>query len=151
MEQLLEGCSDQNAAYTRFACGYLSDLLILAMAETASCGGNRSIVIIQRVMAYIDDDCARLNLFVTMIAEENDVSPSCLAQIFKKKTGHSTADYIHMTRLKSAKRLLKDNRVKNVAEMVGYQDVRSLIRVFKKYEAPHRLSSGTWRSKGDIL
>lgn len=151
MEQLLEGCSDQNAACTRFACGYLSDLLILAMAETASCGGNRSIVIIQRVMAYIDDDCARLNLFVTMIAEENDVSPSCLAQIFKKKTGHSTPDYIHMTRLKSAKRLLKDNRVKNVAEMVGDQDVRSLIRVFKKYEAPHRLGSGTWRSKGDIL
>ena len=85
LEQLLEGCSDQNAVCARFACGYLSDLLILAMAETASCGGNRSIVIIQRVMAYIDDNYAKLNLFVTMIAEENDASPSCLAQIFKKK------------------------------------------------------------------
>ena len=49
LEQLLEGCSDQNAACTRFACGYLSDPLILAMAETASCGGDRSIVIIQWV------------------------------------------------------------------------------------------------------
>ena len=151
MEQLLEGCSDQNAACTRFACGYLSDLLILAMAETASCGGNRSIVIIRRVMAYIDDDCARLNLFVTMIAEENDVSPSCLAQIFKKKDRSQHRRLHPHDRLKNAKRLLKDNRVKNVAEMVGYQDVCSLIRVFKKYEAPHRLSSGTWRSKGDIL
>lgn len=85
LEQLLESCSDQNAVCARFACGYLSDPLILAMAETASCGGDRSIVIIQRVMAYIDDNYAKLNLFVTMIAEENDGSPSCLAQIFKKK------------------------------------------------------------------
>lgn len=65
--------------------------------------------------------------------------PAVWRRSSRKKTGHSTADSIHMTRLK------------NVAEMVGYQDVRSLIRVFKKYEAPHRLSSGTWRSKGDIL
>ena len=77
--------------------------------------------------------------------------PAVWRRSSRKKTGHSTANSIHMTRLKNAKRLLKDNRVKNVAEMVGYQDVRSLIRVFKKYEAPHRLSSGTWRSKGDIL
>ena len=77
--------------------------------------------------------------------------PAVWRRSSRKKTGHSTVDYIHMTRLKNAKRLLKDNRMKNAAEMVGYQDVRSLIRGFKKYEAPHRLSSGTWRSKGDIL
>ena len=95
---------------------------------------NRGDFLIERVKNYIDQHYSDMNLSVTMIADNNDVSASYLAQVFKKKTGHSTADYIHMTRLKNAKLLLKSNRVKDVAAMVGYQDVRSLIRVFKKYE-----------------
>ncbi len=83
---------------------------------------------------YIEEHYSNVNLSVTMVADAIGISASYLTQLFKKFEGHSTADNIHLTRLAHAKTLLADHLIRDVAEQVGYQDVRSLIRVFKKYE-----------------
>ncbi len=83
---------------------------------------------------YIGEHYSDVNLSVTMVADAVGISASYLTQLFKKFEGHSTADDIHLIRLTHAKTLLSDHLIRDVAEQVGYQDIRSLIRVFKKYE-----------------
>ena len=107
----------------------------LAMAESPDEGQRRSCEeLLEAAKRYIGEHYSDVNLSVTMTADQVGISASYLTQLFKKYCGHSTADYIHMTRLSHAKSLLDQHRIKEVAEQVGYQDVRSLIRVFKKYE-----------------
>jgi two-component system, response regulator YesN len=56
------------------------------------------------------------------------------SQLFKQKTGQGFKEYIILLRLERAKQLLQDPRMKltDIAERIGYQDMRHFTQVFRK-------------------
>ncbi|WP_170140671.1 helix-turn-helix domain-containing protein [Oceanobacillus arenosus] len=65
-----------------------------------------------------------------------NLSTSYVSTLFKKITGENFKEYLNMYRIQVAKNLLKDKKYKisEVAESVGYTNINSFIRIFKKYE-----------------
>ena len=64
------------------------------------------------------------------------ISQNYLSASFKKEIGMPITDYINTVRIKYAKQFLKntDKSVKDIAEKVGYKNIRTFNRVFQKYE-----------------
>ncbi len=89
---------------------------------------------IKEAKEFIERNYMDPNLTVAMVAGAMGLNPSYLTQLIKRETGHNTMDFIHLTRLKAAKEYLKEYKIKDVAGKVGYYDVRTLIRAFRKYE-----------------
>ncbi|MNW14618.1 HTH-type transcriptional regulator YesS [compost metagenome] len=58
-----------------------------------------------------------------------------MSSYFKGKTGKNIVDFINELRITKATSLLIDNRIKihDAAKAVGYQNITSFNRMFKKY------------------
>jgi YesN/AraC family two-component response regulator len=75
------------------------------------------------------------DLSLTDLAEHFNLSSSYVSTIFKEKTGENFKEYLNMYRIKAAKEILANSDVKisEVATMVGFNNVNTFIRIFKKY------------------
>jgi two-component system response regulator YesN len=62
------------------------------------------------------------------------LNPVYFSQLFKQKTGQGFKEYVIQLRLERAKQLLLDPRMKlaDIAERIGYQDVRHFTQLFRK-------------------
>ncbi len=61
-------------------------------------------------------------------------SPSHFSVLFKRETGKSFSDYLISFRMEKAKKfIVEGHKVKDVAEMVGYEDCHHFGKMFKKY------------------
>lgn len=62
------------------------------------------------------------------------LNPIYFSQLFKQKTGQGYKDYVISRRMEQAKKLLgnPDLKLADVAERIGYQDVRHFTQVFRK-------------------
>ncbi|WP_409341885.1 AraC family transcriptional regulator [Paenibacillus sp. MBLB4367] len=92
---------------------------------------------IDKSIAYMESHY-RSPISISDIADHVGLSSSYLSRIFKAETGHSPLDYLTKHRIACSKELLKDNRkysLQEISGMIGYADVHSFIRFFKKYEA----------------
>lgn len=80
------------------------------------------------------------DLTVDQIAQELLISPAYLSKIFKEIKETSIINYLIEVRMKQAAVLIRDSKrpIKEVAEIVGYQDPLYFSKQFKKYygEAP---------------
>ncbi|TBL81940.1 helix-turn-helix domain-containing protein [Paenibacillus thalictri] len=79
----------------------------------------------------------RENFALTDISEYVGLSSSYLSRIFKQQTGRSLIDYLAKYRVEKSIELLKDGTrysLKEIGSMVGFTEVHSFIRCFKKYE-----------------
>ncbi|WP_187433971.1 helix-turn-helix domain-containing protein [Paenibacillus methanolicus] len=74
-------------------------------------------------------------IYLDMLAEHLNLSSGYLSAYFKEKSGMNFVDYINETRIMKATTLLGDNTLKihDVAEAVGYRNITSFNRMFKKY------------------
>ncbi len=74
------------------------------------------------------------NISLHEIAQLFFVTPSYLSRLFKQETGTNLNNYITMIRMEKAKQLLEetDEKVNDIARMVGYQAPNYFARVFKK-------------------
>jgi AraC-like DNA-binding protein len=63
------------------------------------------------------------------------VTPSYLSRLFKQEAGINLNNYITMVRMEKAKQLLSqtNEKVNDIARMVGYPEANYFTRVFKKY------------------
>lgn len=70
------------------------------------------------------------------MAKEMGISYSYMRRLVKENSGSSMADYVNRMRIHEAKKLLHTTtlRVAAIAELVGYHNVQSINRFFKKYE-----------------
>ncbi|MBB6634064.1 helix-turn-helix domain-containing protein [Cohnella thailandensis] len=61
-------------------------------------------------------------------------SPNYAASLFRRATGQTISEFVHVTRMKKAVYLLKDSllTVGEISEMLGYRDVSYFNRLFKK-------------------
>jgi two-component system, response regulator YesN len=75
------------------------------------------------------------DISLTDLSEEFDLSSSYISTIFKTHTGENFKEYLNRYRIQKAKEILSSNNVQvnQVAVMVGYNNVNTFIRLFKKY------------------
>jgi len=77
----------------------------------------------------------RQDLSLETVADQLQMSRSYLSTYFRDKTGMTFTDYLNALRMSKAKDLLssgEDVRIGEVAGEIGYRNVNSFIRMFKK-------------------
>lgn len=92
---------------------------------------------INRIVEFIRKNLSDENLSVNAIAEQMGVTPSHLSRYFKHQMGAGVLEYIHQSRVKLAKDMLKNSpevKIRDVAVRSGFCNITTFIRVFKKYE-----------------
>lgn len=73
-------------------------------------------------------------LSLELLAEHFYISPSYLSRIFKRVTNFTLVEYINNVRIKEAKRLLMETKLKvvEIAEATGFGSITHFGRVFKE-------------------
>jgi two-component system response regulator YesN len=96
------------------------------------------------VLEHIDEE-----LSVKMLSEKMFISKSHLSYIFKQKFGVSLLEYITMVKIERAKRLLREENLKNyeIAYKLGFQDNEYFSKVFKRHTG---MSPTEFRKKGIV-
>ncbi|RAV21572.1 helix-turn-helix domain-containing protein [Paenibacillus contaminans] len=86
------------------------------------------------IVEYVNEHLAE-EIYLDVLAERLNLSGGYLSTYFKEKTGMNIVDFINETRIMKATNLLADNKYKiqDVAEAVGYRNITSFNRMFKKY------------------
>lgn len=89
----------------------------------------------RRILDYLNEHY-REDLLYEEVAEQIGISYSYLRKIVKEQTGKSVSDYINKIRIEKMKSLLitTEESVSQIAEDVGYHNIQSAVRYFKKFE-----------------
>ncbi len=94
---------------------------------------SRSETLAREVSAYVQAQYADPNLSISMIGAAFGLTPSYISKQFKEQTGEGLLAFISNVRVEKAKDLLQTGASLNDAcAQVGYTNVGTLIRVFKK-------------------
>lgn len=90
---------------------------------------------INDIVVYIDKHYMD-NLSLQQLAAAFHVSREYISRKFKQEFGHNFSDYLSAYRIGKAKQLLLNPYLKlaQIAEMVGFSDVKYFSKVFKKQE-----------------
>lgn len=106
------------------------DLYLIGINPTVS----RKQSLVTDALHYIDRHYNE-ELTIDQIAQELLISPTYLSRIFKEVQDISVINYLIDIRMKHASTLLKESNlaVKEVAQLVGYQDPLYFSKQFKKY------------------
>ncbi|WP_179215801.1 helix-turn-helix domain-containing protein [Paenibacillus sp. MY03] len=91
--------------------------------------------LIARITAYISLHYGQSGLSLNLLSEEFAISSNHLSKIFKQSTGINFVDYVIAIRMQEAQKLLLEgpSTVNQIAEQVGYTNVTSFMRSFKKF------------------
>ncbi|SDS61221.1 two-component system, response regulator YesN [Paenibacillaceae bacterium GAS479] len=89
---------------------------------------------IEVALQYISAHYREESLSLERIASVVFLNPVYFSQLFKQKTGQGFKDYLIGLRLEEARQLLRDSDLKlaDIAEHIGYQDMRHFTQVFRK-------------------
>lgn len=95
-----------------------------------------SLPVIRQIQLYIEEHLAH-DLSLEMIADRFDISYNYLSLMIKETLGVGYVDYVTGLRIRRSKELLQEEalKIKEVAEQVGYANVLTFNRNFKKLEA----------------
>lgn len=91
--------------------------------------------IVTKAIDYIESNYSNYDLSVSMIADRLGITPSYLSNTFVKNQNEKLLDYINRYRIERSKELLCDPKltVAEVSSMVGYSNVKTFRRLFKKH------------------
>lgn len=97
--------------------------------------GEKETDTIKKAKHYISSYYENPDLSLGEVAEYVGLNEKYFTSKFSKETGESFMNYLIGLRMQKAKELLKTTTFKiyEIAEMVGYRNVESFNRVFKKY------------------
>jgi YesN/AraC family two-component response regulator len=86
------------------------------------------------IVEYVNNHLSE-EIYLDALAEKLNLSSGYLSSYFKEKTGTNIVEYVNETRIRKAAELLVETRMKvqEVAEAVGYRNITSFNRMFKKY------------------
>jgi two-component system response regulator YesN len=91
---------------------------------------------IDEIKAYLLENYSNPDLSLNYLSEKFDLPSRVLSKLFKAETGERFVEYLIAIRMSEAKRLLLQTTepVQSIGEQVGYMQVISFIRTFKKAE-----------------
>lgn len=89
---------------------------------------------VDMVIEFIHTNYNNDALSLTMISDALNLAPAYLSSIFKRKTGISLNQYITEYRIREAKKLLEQKRIKvtEITNLIGYRDGNYFSKLFKK-------------------
>lgn len=95
----------------------------------------QNVELINAVVEYIQQNYMKSDISLGMIASKYKISTSHLSKLFKETLDMNFIDYLIYVRLERAKELLENSSMKinQISEEVGYYNIPSFIRIFKKY------------------
>ncbi|TLS52151.1 helix-turn-helix transcriptional regulator [Paenibacillus antri] len=90
---------------------------------------------VEQITQYVNSHYADPDLSLDLIGDTFGLAPRLVSKLFKAGTGIRFIDYVLELRMKEAERLLKETNlsVQNIGMQVGYPQVISFIRTFKRY------------------
>ena len=102
------------------------------LIELKGCGKRK---IVQQVMDYVNR-LYNKKITLSTAAEYAYLSPSYLSKLFCEEVGENFTRYLMKVRIKKAKELLSDPRMRiyEIGERVGYNDVKYFVKIFKEIE-----------------
>ena len=105
---------------------------LCALAQRSIQSKNKHIM--ENVVDYMEQNYANPNLCLDVIAENFRVSYYFLSRIFKEETRQSFSELLNDIRIRHAVELLAEPKhaVQTVAERVGYANMSTFLRAFKK-------------------
>lgn len=88
----------------------------------------------EKIKKYVEDNYSDINLCVLSVADKFELSRQTVSKKFSQAFDVTLNDYITDVRVTKAKELLETTNLSGhqIAEMVGYIDSSTFIRVFKK-------------------
>jgi two-component system response regulator YesN len=125
----IEDCKDIDAL-TR----YLTDFVTSIMDQYLSVKKIDDNKTIQIAKTYICENFYR-KLDLDDVANQVYLSPAYFGMLFKKETGNTFTNYLFEKRMDKAKEYLQELKynVNEIANMIGYKDIKYFNRQFKKY------------------
>lgn len=92
--------------------------------------------VINKIIKYIENNYMNFDLSLNIVASEFHFSEGYLSYFFKEQTGQNFIEFIEKLRIKEACELLKNTElnINEIAEKIGYNNVQSFRRAFKKVE-----------------
>lgn len=116
------------------SAGAMYNKMLKSVAEHCGRIGNRRQRSVgDKVREYIEENYGDENLSVSLIGDFFGLTPSYLSKLFKDETGETILNYIHFVRIKHAEEFLRNGKsVEKTAQLVGYTNVNSFTRVYKK-------------------
>lgn len=126
------------ADYTRLQRLYLRELLIHIhrhrIREDKSASG-ASFAFIDSIIKYISEN-VDADLSLSALSKKYSVSPNHLSKQFKKVSGLLLSEYINISRVSAAEKLLEgsDDPITVVATKCGFNDSNYFAAVFKRYK-----------------
>lgn len=113
---------------------WLKKILLKAMKEIDRHKQDVSKNFVAKAKSFIDHHYTDPGLNLAKVAENVFVSSCYLSRLFKEITGNTVIEYLTKTRIRAAKKLLKETpaKVYQIAEQVGFSDYHYFGIVFKK-------------------
>lgn len=113
----------------------LKDILSQVVIRKDAAERNQSIYYkMEKIRQYLLAHYMDNSISVASVAQQFDISISYLSRMFKETYHINLLEYIHRLRVESAKDLLANDSIQNVAQKVGFWDTQGLNRAFKKQE-----------------
>lgn len=139
LKQVIEKCR-QKLGLEEKQCSSLTELERKKLAEktignkeAAGALTGRAAMIMAEVKEYIDLHYME-DLSIDLLAEKFGISVNYLNRIFRNGCGMAVKEYLIHIRVEQAKEYLKKPvlTIRNVGQMVGYEDPNYFTRIFKK-------------------
>jgi len=101
----------------------------LALTDQTPSAHSQILLALTYIQEYYYED-----LYLEDVAKRVHLSPGYLSRIFKPETGYSFKEYLHLTRIQRAQKLLLSTNLKyyEIAEKVGYKDYKYFSSYFNK-------------------
>ena len=105
--------------------------LFVDMSEILERRRNRYLI---EAIHYLEEHYADCDLSLRSTAEQVGINPSYLSKLFNSAYGKGFGQYLNELRIRQAKRLLADERLRilDVSQQTGFLSVQNFMRVFKK-------------------
>ena len=126
---------DKNASYLELIHSCLKQLLIYSMRTIYS---SEKVITtddtIQNILKYINLNYMN-DITLQEICNIYNYSMTHMSAKFKKKAGISFLEYLQKIRVENSMKLLSDTNLSivEIASSIGYKDLRSYYRIFKKH------------------
>ena len=99
-----------------------------------------------QLVDFIEQEYSKTGL-LTLFSERYHFNPQYISRQFKKETGMSLNEYIQKIRIEKSCALLRgtDRSIREIAEQVGYKDLKFFKEVFKRFM---QMTPREYRKKG---
>jgi two-component system response regulator YesN len=126
--EMYEHCINLDQAFE-----LLEETLTNALLEVLNHLKSKEIKPVAYAKHYIDENKG-IHIKLEELAKNAGFSYTYFSYLFKKETGITLTEYIQTVRIETAKKLLveKERNVSEIAELVGYSDIKFFTKQFKK-------------------